>query len=1156
MIRALLIVLLAFSTTAHAVLAVTGTVAGSVARGPKTAIAKLTVSDHDVAETISIRLTVVDTGATTPRFSNADGQIKRITLYKDTFNPLLPDENKLTEKSFTAAAQVVTFDNFQIDDDTAFSLIVVIELDDNEDAGTAQTTINDFQVRYTEDGVNFDVPGAPADVKIAFFEVLVPDGTSTATACQVNGSDGSGVEMTTFALANFAANDPVNVLEQDDSLPVMVLEIKSVGADLRLKSVQVDNNYVGQEDFEEFQLNSSSEGITNAELIHLSTDDPCLLVGGVRNFANPTNHDLLGTLSGVDTDLTNNFTSSTRGLFTGDHVLDSGAGVDVTEDDSEYFLISYKLCPTCNFLDLSGDNRFIVSARVDDEAVVMQHTSTIDGIVVDIRNTTSTAPSTAGTKSFQEFVGINFNGATNTYKGLVSSLNAFSPGSRAEVFQMRLIAQGLAATMSSIDISTEDGDLEQLERIDVYTDRIMTQLVGSVTTFGDSSRVTVPLHAVNDSATAGLTLPVLSGTNTGTNLFVAVTFKTTADTGDYDFRFRAGEGTVDTATAKVIGPVNTSPNTSTQGETAVVTVSDTTVRVTSMNLSIRPAKAIEGMIYVPVLWFELNSDTQLTNQTFTISNDNDMFNAQNRGVRRVSIFKDCVSTEDCESFDSELTLAHDVLLGSAVPSASVANSASEISISGITIQSGRTQYIVAYDIGHDVNPAVNDVNAKFEGVQGQTVAGVLPAPSGGTDLEIIPNLFTIQSITAADSVGAGLTNVGAGNTTAFNFAIEVLNGFSQTVEVINVRPVAYADSLSGLDISYQFNVGADAANPGVDDTAYSETNPTSVVNGDDRRFNYDITLSELSHDGPVLMDAFISFRIPTANRVGDLAGVGNNFVSMFRYNSDTMRSAAGLAPGQIAASNKIVSFTAASSEFESPTSEHEFPSFVQSVQVIRSGQNVTFRNFHPLSAGEPLVINFVNPEQVDFVSAEIILNPGETQQVLPSSAGLSSATEPFYSIVGAGTSSGNIEIHNLVRAQNGLNTIRVQLSDISGNQLETLTLSFFMSDTILVDHFLVFPNPYNPNIQAEMEFGFSVTHQPASVKIFIVSSTGRLISELDFLPAEHATLTTSGYKLLSWDPRTRTNISGSLAPGIYIAKLVVKDGSGREVTKVAKFAVY
>jgi len=1157
MIRLLLLLLLAFSTMAHAALAVTGTTATSVARGALAPVAKLLVTDHDVTKTVSIRFTVVDDGVNSPTFGDANGFIKRIRLYNGTFDPLNTENNRLGEQTFTGDALQGTV-TFTESDDTSFTIIVVMEIDENNEGGGAAgpVRINDLQIRYTENAVDIDVLPVAADIKIAYFELLIPDGTSTLTACAANGSHGSGVIANNFSLNNFTADVPVTVTDQSDTLPVMVFEIKAVGSDFSLKSVQFDNEYVGQEVEERFQVSAEVDGLTNAELINLNTPDPCGVVGTVRNFANSANHRLLGTLSGIDTDLTNNFTSATRGLFTGDHVKNAGTSVVIGENDSEYFMISYKLCSTCSFMDLNGDNRFIVASRIDDEFLVLKHTSSIDNIVVDVKNTTTTAPNAAATKSFQEFVGLNFDSSSDTYKGLVSPLNTFSPGSRAEVFQMRFLAQGTDLTFDSLILNTNSGDFTQVDRIDIYTDELMTQLVGSVTTFPSVSRVTVPLHAVNDSATPGLLLNTFSGTNPATDLFVAATFKVDADLGDYDLSLFSGSATVGTTVVDVIGALNTSPNVGRAQETATVTITNTSVRVTSMNLSIRPAKAIEGMVYVPVLWFELNSNTQLNNQTFTISNTNDAFNAQNRGVRRVSIFKDCDTVEDCESFDSELNLGEDVLLGSAVPTASATNSAEEISISGITIQSGRTQYIVAYDIGHDINPAVNLADAQFNGVTGQSVAGVLPGPSGGTDMQIIQNLFTIEEVSAADSVGAALSNVGDGETESFNFAIEVLNGFAQPVNVINVRPVAYQNSLSGLDISHQFTISADAANPAVNDTAYSETNPTAVVNGDDRRFNYDVAIAELTHTGQTLMDAFVSFVIPEASRVGDLTGVGDSFVSMFRYNSDTTKSAAGLTAGQLSGSDQIVQFTSVGSAIDGLSTDHEFPSFVESVEVVRGGTDVIFSNFHPLSSGESLKINFVNPEQVDFVSAEITLNPGEEEQILPSSANLSSSTDAFFSIVGAGTSSGRIEIHNLQRSSNGLNTLQIQLSDISGNALDTLTISFFMSETILIDHFYIFPNPYNPNVQPEMEFGFSVTHQPDTVKIFIVSSTGRLISELNFTAAEHPELTTNGYKRLTWDPRTRTNITSSLAPGIYIAKLVVTDSAGRTVSKVTKFAVY
>ena len=532
-----------------------------------------------------------------------------------------------------------------------------------------------------------------------------------------------------------------------------------------------------------------------------------------------------------------------------------------------------------------------------------------------------------------------------------------------------------------------------------------------------------------------------------------------------------------------------------------------------------------------------------------IKNSFNLFNDQNHGISRVSVFKDVNN-------NSQLDLGTDLLLSSKVPSSNSSAMATDIGLEGVSIPSGLSQYIITYDIGREVASS-SEVNALFNGLGSRTVSGVLPGPSGGDNLEIIDNQFTITSITASDAQGDVVEVVGQGNTEFINYSIGINNGFDQSVDIVNVFPVAFQDNISGLNISQQFTINNDAL-LGTSHTEFTEDDPFTVERGASRTFSYDITVPNLVHSGQVIMDSLVTFRVPEGSRgLGDFVGIDGSLISLFRFRSDSssFKSSAGLTPSQIstAGNNQIVVFNTTGTPLGQQFN-FEFPGYVDSVLVSRSNQEVTFQNFHPLTAGESLIVKFNSPEQIDLSSARVILNETNSNQVLSRSTEL--ASSPYFDIVSAGTGDASLQIHNIQSDINGTNTIKISLSDIAGTALDDINLSFFMSETITVDQFYFFPNPYSPNIvsngaNVDLQFGFSVTHQPSSVNLYIISSTGRLVADLTYdVTNPQFNLTTNGYKRLA------TNLQNKLSPGIYIAKLIVTDTSGREVSKVTKFSVY
>ncbi len=1119
---------------------VTTTYANAVIRGELTPAYRLVITDYDTATDPGLTITLNVNPASTVKFGDDPGHVQFVSVYRNVFDPTDESQNRIKSVNAQAGANnslIINNITSNVDD---FELLIAVDLD--SDVGLTPVSLFNTTVSVQE-GAGGVSTSLASTIPVAYFDISSP------TTCSADGSIGSGVIANSFSLVNFALDTPFIINNQTDSIPVMVLEIESVGAPLELREVGINNHYDGQSQDERFQIDAESEGISTAELIRIASDDPCALSDGTRNFLKTELYRPLGNLSSLDSDLTNNFDSDSRlvSKFSGDHVQEAGSAISIPSDDSEFFLISYKLCSTCTALDLSGDERFIISTRLPQESVKGRYQISLGdpdvSYFIETKNYTTAAPNNTG-RSFQELISLNF--VEDSYEGLVSRNHVFSPGTQAEIFKMEIKPQGiidpLDASLDTLQLRKTVGDFTQLAELTVYTDEALQNRVSTVTDFTNANQIQVNLHAPGDPTDAGLDIEA------DTQLFVAARFKQDADEGTYDAFVLSGTGSIDGNTVNFIGALNTTPNV-TATTTATVEISAQTVSVTEMDIAIRPARAIEGMLFVPVLWFELSSSTQLDDETMKIKNSFNLFNDQNHGISRVSVFKDV-------NDNKQLDLGTDLLISSKVPTPNSTEMASDIELDGVSIPSGLSQYIVTYDIGREV-AASSQVNALFDGLASRSVAGVLPGPSGGDNLVIIDNEFTITSITATDAQGDVVEVVGPGNTEFINYNIGINNGFDQSVEIVNAFPVSFKDNISGLNISQQFTIGNDAL-LGTTHTAISEENPFTVEQGASRTFSYDITVPNLVSSGQVIMDSLVTFRVPEASRgLGDFVGIDGSLISLFRFRSDSssFKSSAGLTPSQIstAGNNQIVVFNTTGTPLNQQFN-FEFPGYVDSVLVSRSNQEVAFQNFHPLTAGESIIINFNSPEQIDLSSARIVLNETNSSQVLSRSTELTST--PYFDIVSAGTGEASLQIHNIQSDINGANTIKISLSDIAGTALDDINLSFFMSETIIVDQFYFFPNPYSPNIisngaNVDLQFGFSVTHQPSSVDLYIISSTGRLVADLNYdVTNPQFNLTTNGYKRLS------TNLQNKLSPGIYIAKLIVKDGSGREVSKVTKFAVY
>ena len=761
----------------------------------------------------------------------------------------------------------------------------------------------------------------------------------------------------------------------------------------------------------------------------------------------------------------------------------------------------------------------------------------------------------------------------NHYHGLVNQNNVYSQNTDASMIKLSLVSMGEDAKLEQLVLKNQnDVSFNNLEGIRVYEDEAkQTLLFEHVSSnpppnnkLSDNSIITLNFADTTDAfddvtvpaydrllATPWLELYVEYMFNGGA---IATSYTSIVDEVNLSYD-SDGDGSF-SSQVEAIGAVGEVPSDglARDGSALVptVTLQSTTVRLSEVDVaSLRPRKVIEGMLNVPMLWLELSAGNSSINQTFIIENEFGMFSSTNRGVRKISIWRDCsqeaLNDIECSTSDKVFDKNVDSFLGSAIPTNNV-NQINRIEIPNIPISAGTNRYIVTYDIGLEVDVANDDANrvdAKFAGIQNVVVAGDLSNPLNSQPVLVLDNKLKINRMTATQADGTSISRI-SDSSSAFNFDTQIRNDYAHDIDIVSFKPIVYRGNLSGLDITDQFTV-ANSPGDDIQGLSISEATPEQLIANELEEIKFDVTPELLRENGQVVMDVVLSYRL-NDNPTGELEGVPTTLnVIMARYPSGDglFKSAGGVSSSEIGSPNKpIVSLLASSSL--NVIRDFEFPGHINRVELLQGSVLVPFQNFHPIAQNQKIKISFENPDSIDFSSISILLN--NSVEILPNTQNNSNRPTFSYEI-----SEGAIRIHDISSDISGLNTLTISVSDSMGNQFQDFVLSFYLSESMVVDHFYVFPNPFSSSIQQNLQLGWSMTQRAQKIEFYIVSSTGRLIESIELINTPQ---NNSGYQLFNWNPGSRVNISNSIPPGIYIIKMIVTDQNNNTVSKVTKFAVY
>jgi hypothetical protein len=136
----------------------------------------------------------------------------------------------------------------------------------------------------------------------------------------------------------------------------------------------------------------------------------------------------------------------------------------------------------------------------------------------------------------------------------------------------------------------------------------------------------------------------------------------------------------------------------------------------------------------------------------------------------------------------------------------------------------------------------------------------------------------------------------------------------------------------------------------------------------------------------------------------------------------------------------------------------------------------------------------------------------------------------------------------LPQLPDGNYTLSVAGKDVSGIKADSLGVIFQVSSQMQVSSLYNYPNPMKDKTKFAFLLTGSSDNLPTEFKIKIYTVAGRLVRDLDVLPAIQGV----GYSSVEWDGRDKDG--DQLANGVYIYRVVIRS-KDKTITKTEKLAI-
>lgn len=444
-------------------------------------------------------------------------------------------------------------------------------------------------------------------------------------------------------------------------------------------------------------------------------------------------------------------------------------------------------------------------------------------------------------------------------------------------------------------------------------------------------------------------------------------------------------------------------------------------------IEVAPSVIIEGQVKAPVLAITIESDEAFPSASFTITNPNNTFLEDNRGVTRVWVYKEDPDTYD-HQFDST-----DIFNSST----NVFPTTSTAKLNGISLDEGDNHFLVLYDFGLKAVEKTGKIQAQLTLIEGSPdndstliIAGHLPAPTVPTSLSVDEGYIQTSTLSNLSQIS---------NTSTYNLTLTIPNTTGSTIRVNSVSPKIYLDEISGNDISYQFTISP----------LQTITFPRDILAGQSLAISYELENELNISSGTGIIDAFVSYQVTSTM---------NAKLERYLSTNSTWISATAT-PGSIEINSS------GSGEY------YEFPSHIESIQLNRSNSLLEFSQYNAIKAADDFILTFKDSGSfIDESSIAITLND----------AALSNSSDYSYD-----SDTGVLTITTIGDTDGKL---IITLEDIVGNELDTTYIYYSLDEDLEIITPLFYPNPYTMG-STDLVLGFNLT-QSATISYYLYDHNG------------------------------------------------------------------
>ena len=534
-----------------------------------------------------------------------------------------------------------------------------------------------------------------------------------------------------------------------------------------------------------------------------------------------------------------------------------------------------------------------------------------------------------------------------------------------------------------------------------------------------------------------------------------------------------------------LASVATNDNPLSADPVASVDLTDTVIQIVETQ-DISPSTVFDGETKVPMLYLKFRSDSQVQTGRVRIKNSQANFYSNANGVKKIWIYEDKNSNKTLDAGDKFLR------------STTKFTDPKEAVLENIEFNF-ENEFLILYDVGLLASEQGKQFAAQIaanglEIVDGTTsVSGVLPSIEVAEVTPVNNLLTSIEILNVTEK------------TTTFNVEFQIENKSGINLNINEIKPKFYLGDKGGLDISYEFNT-----------SIANETGSETFIlnNGEFKVINFSCSHQIAYSQGSVIIDAYVNYQ---------KVGSPNQEIILQRYQD-------GLGDWNLVGSSSFERLiTSDTNTANIPPSHIKHPIKICSNKSTSSCTN--FVDGSSIGKDKILSLELVDASVID--ESSIILKRGNTS--LFQKEELDKAINGFTLDLST----------NLLQFYVGQNStdISLEMSDLSGNDLNLTTLSYLISDSFEIVNPLFYPNPYVLGSN-NLNLGFSVSQDNSTVKLYIYNHLGQEVFN-------YSDLFNSGFNTISISESEKF-----MVPGIFICRLIIEEDGNALSAKTTKLVIY